>query len=323
MVTTEVFENLKSLQEILVQKYELEGKKSDAPKQLSNQEDLLAKTQKEFIEQKSNYDATQEKVTQLKAQLEEAVKSREEGEKGVANSTTHREYEALEKQISEAKLLEEQVRKDLQHEEKDLAELNERLKNSEELIKFQESELNSSRESLNKELSSYDNKLAKLKVEEEKITKNINMIYAGEENAELKAQEILFKFQRIIQRNSEGIVSVRNGVCSGCHMILPANFANEVREGEDINFCPYCSRILYYEEVSEDQAEDYFDIGAAGSLAGLDDEFEDEDSEYGDDEEKEERSEFDDEEEFDDESEDSEDEDEDSDDDSDEDEDEE
>ena len=193
MVTTEVFENLKSLQEILVQKYELEGKKNDAPKQLSNQEDLLAKTQKEFIELKSNYDATQEKVTQLKTQLDEAVKSREEGEKGVANSTTHREYEALEKQISEAKLLEEQVRKDLQKEEKDLAELNERLKNTEESIKFNESELNTSRESLNKELSSYDNKLAKLKVEEDKVTKNINDIYSKEENAELKAQEILFK----------------------------------------------------------------------------------------------------------------------------------
>lgn len=310
MVTTEVFENLKSLQEILVQKYELEGKKSDAPKQLSNQEDLLAKTQKEFIEQKSNYDATQEKVTQLKAQLEEAVKSREEGEKGVANSTTHREYEALEKQITEAKLLEEQVRKDLQHEEKDLAELNERLKNSEELIKFQESELNSSRDSLNKELTSYDEKLAKLKVEEDKVTKNINMIYSAEENAELKAQEILFKFQRIIQRNSEGIVSVRNGVCSGCHMILPANFANEVREGEDINFCPYCSRILYYEEVSEDQQEDYFDMGVAGSLAGLDEDFEDEDSEEREDEDEEIKSEFDDEDEIDDEdSEDTEDED--------------
>ena len=284
MVTTEVFENLKSLQEILVQKYELEGKKSDAPKQLSNQEDLLAKTQKEFIEQKSNYDATQEKVTQLKAQLEEAVKSREEGEKGVANSTTHREYEALEKQITEAKLLEEQVRKDLQHEEKDLAELNERLKNSEELIKFQESELNSSRDSLNKELTSYDEKLAKLKVEEDKVTKNINMIYSAEENAELKAQEILFKFQRIIQRNSEGIVSVRNGVCSGCHMILPANFANEVREGEDINFCPYCSRILYYEEVSEDQQEDWNNLVIAGSLGDLDD---DEASELGEDEDRE------------------------------------
>ena len=321
MVTTEVFENLKSLQEILVQKYELEGKKSDAPKQLSNQEDLLAKTQKEFIEQKSNYDATQEKVVQLKAQLEEAVKSREEGEKGVANSTTHREYEALEKQITEAKMLEDQVRKDLQKEEKDLAELNERLKNSEELINFQESELNSSRNSLNKELSSYDEKLASLKVEEDKITKNINDIYSSEENAELKAQEILFKFQRIIQRNSQGIVSVRNGVCSGCHMILPANFANQVREGEDINFCPYCSRILYYEEVSEDQAEDYLNMGIAGSLSGLDDDddsdqndededsldFDDEDeNEYSEDSENEDDDDLDDEEDSDDENEDDE-----------------
>ena len=321
MVTTEVFDNLKSLQKILVEKYEYEGKKSDAPKQLSNQEDLLAKTQKEFIELKTTYDATQEKVNELKNQLEEAVKSREEGEKGVANSTTHREYEALEKQITEAKNLEEQVRKDLQKEEKDLAELNERLKNTEESIKFNESELNASRESLNKELSSYDEKLAKLKVEEDKVTKNINNIYSKEENAELKAQEILFKFQRIIQRNSEGIVSVRNGVCSGCHMILPANFANEVREGEDINFCPYCSRILYYEEVSEDQQQDYTAMGVAGSLAGLDDddddEEEDEESRFNEgDDDEDSRSEYDDddENEEDDESEESEDDDEESDD---------
>lgn len=321
MVTTEVFDNLKSLQKILVEKYEYEGKKNDAPKQLSNQEDLLAKTQKEFIELKTNYDATQEKVSQLKTQLEEAVKSREEGEKGVANSTTHREYEALEKQIAEAKLLEEQVRKDLQKEEKDLAELNERLKNTEESIKFNENDLNARRESLNKELSSYDEKLAKLKVEEDKVTKNINNIYSKEENAELKAQEILFKFQRIIQRNSEGIVSVRNGVCSGCHMILPANFANLVREGVDINFCPYCSRILYYEEVSEDQQQDFTTMGVAGSLAGLDDDDDDDDEDEesrfneGDDDEDS-RSEYDDDdenEEDDDESEESEEDDEDSD----------
>ena len=318
MVTTEVFENLKQIQEILVQKYELEGKKNNAPKQLSNQEDLLAKTKKECIELKANYDASGEKVSQLKVQLDEAVKSREEGEKGVANSTTHREYEALEKQITEAKSLEEQVRKDLQREEKELAELNERLKNSEELISFQEKELNDSRNSLDKEINSYNKKLDELKTQEDKVTKNINKIYSKEENAELKAQEILFKFQRIIQRNSEGIVAVRNGVCTGCHMILPANFANEVREGEDINFCPYCSRILFYEEVSEDQAEDYFDMGAAGSLAGLDDDFEDEDSEFNDDEDEDTRSEFDDEDENDDdESEDADSEDEDSDDDSD------
>ena len=259
MVTTEVFDNLKELQQILVQRYELEGKKSDAPKQLSNQEDLLAKTQKEFIEQKTTYDETQERVSQLKVQLDDAVKSREEGEKGVANSTTHREYEALEKQIVEAKAKEDEVRKELQKEERELAELDERLKNSNELITFQKSELETAQNSINKKTEEYTTELEALEKEAEKITKELNN------------EEILFKFERIIQRNSQGIVTVKNGVCSGCHMILPADFANEVRQGDGIKFCPYCSRVLEYDEDSTDEAEDFFSLETAGSLAGLDD----------------------------------------------------
>ena len=117
------------------------------------------------------------------------------------------------------------------------------------------------------------------------------------------------------------IVAVRNGVCTGCHMILPAQFANIVREGENINFCPYCSRILYYEEVSEDQQQDYTAMGVAGSLAGLDDddddEEEDEESRFNEgDDDEDSRSEYDDddENEEDDESEESEDDEEESDD---------
>lgn len=259
MVTTEIFESLKDLQTILVQKYDLEKKVADAPKQLRNQEDLLAKTQKEFIELKGQSDLLTEKIGRIKAELNEVISEREESEKNVANSTTHREYETLEKQLTDAKLKEEDLRHTLQHEDKKLSEINEKMKNSEELIVFQEQELNSSKDSLNDELSGYNAELATLKEQESKIVPNLD-------------QEILFKFQRIIQRNSEGIVAVKNGVCTGCHMILPANFANEVREGENIKFCPYCSRILFYEEVSEEQSEDYFNIGLAGSLAGLDDE---------------------------------------------------
>lgn len=276
MATAETFENLKNLQEILVQKYDLEKKVSDAPKQLSNQEELLSKTRKEFIEQKNAYDLISDKVSRLKVELDEAVRSREEGEKGVANSTTHREYEALEKQISEAKDKEDDVRRELQKEEKELLALDERLKITEESINFSEQELRTSRESIDNEIAGYNERLSQLREEEDKITPNLK-------------QETLFKFQRIIQRNSEGIVAVRNGVCTGCHMILPANFANEVREAEnngdkDILFCPYCSRILYYEEVSEDQQEDYFDIGVAGSLAGFDEDFDEEDETEDDDE---------------------------------------
>ena len=59
-------------------------------------------------------------------------------------------------------------------------------------------------------------------------------------------------------------------------MILPGQFANEVRRGENILFCPYCSRILFYEESDENEDESYFNIDDAGSLADLDDEDEEE-----------------------------------------------
>ena len=42
-------------------------------------------------------------------------------------------------------------------------------------------------------------------------------------------------------------------------MVLPAQFANEVRHGEKILFCPYCSRILFYEE-SLDADQPYYSL---------------------------------------------------------------
>lgn len=258
-MVTEVFDNLKALQEILVEKYDLEAKVNEAPKQLSSQDELLARLKKEYIAKNAEYDELKQKVGSLKLELDEAVKSREIGEKGMDAITTHREYEALEKQISEAQERENNVRKDLQREEKKLSELNESLKNYEDMISSQEKDLETSKQNQQNTIDGYKTRIAELEAEENKYN-NLD-------------KEILFKFQRIIQRNTDGIVAVRNGVCTGCHMILPAQFANIVHSGENINFCPYCSRILYYEEVSEEEAANYFDINSSGSLADLDDDY--------------------------------------------------
>lgn len=261
MVTTEIFDRLKSLQVILGRKYELESKIDEAPKQLTSQDELLARIKKEYIEKNRDYEAVKERVGQLKIELDEAVKLREDGEKNMDNITTHREYEALDKQISEASAKEADLRKELQKEEKSLAELNDILKTNEAIINSTETSLNESKKILDSQLSSFKSEIEELKSKEQEIVPGLD-------------QEILFKFQRIIQRNSEGIVAVKNGVCTGCHMILPAQFANEVREGESILFCPYCSRILYYEASTEDEQITYYND--TGSLADSDDELEDE-----------------------------------------------
>lgn len=265
MVMTDIFDKLKSLQNILVRKYELEKQIQETPKQLDSQEELLARMRKEFIEKNDEFNAVKEKVGTLKVNLEVAVKTREDGEKNMDNITTHREYEALEKQISEATDKESEIRKELQREEKTLEQLKEELNATESMINSQDEELKNSKDKLNDELNSYNDELTQLSNQEAEITPGLE-------------PEILFKFQRIIQRNSEGIVAVKNGVCTGCHMILPGQFANEVREGENILFCPYCSRILYYEESDEESDDTFFSLDDAGSLADFED-----DEEYDED----------------------------------------
>ena len=273
MVMTEVFDNLKKLQDVLAEKYSLEQKIEEAPKRLSSQNELLAVLKKEYIEKNAKYEEVRASVEHLKAQLAEAEASRESGEKGMDNITTHREYEALEKQISEAAEREESFRKDLQKEEKSLEELNEILRADEAMIAAQEQDLSTGKDSLDKEIAAYKGQLTKLAKKEAAVTPELD-------------QEIVYKFQRIIKRNSEGIVAVKNGVCMGCHMILPAQFANEVRDGEKILFCPYCSRILYYQESEDGEEETYFAAEDTGSLADFEDDFADE---YDDLEEGEER----------------------------------
>ncbi|MBR1405119.1 MAG: nucleic acid-binding protein [Treponema sp.] len=274
MEMNEVFDKLKSLQDVLVEKYDLEKKIKSSPKQLDSQDELLARLKKEYIEKNKSYEEIKATVEHLKRELSEAEASRESGEKSMDNITSHREYEALDKQISEATEKEASVRKDLQREEKKLAELDESLKADEAMISSQESDLNQSKADLSKQIEDYQAQLENLKVKENEITPELD-------------KEIVYKFQRIIQRNSEGIVAVKNGVCTGCQMILPGQFANEVRDGEKILFCPYCSRILFYQEVSSEETVDFSNLAETGSLADFEDEFADERDEEDDENETE------------------------------------
>ena len=122
-------------------------------------------------------------------------------------------------------------------------------------------------------------------IEAEKAEKNAQIEALQKEEKELTDdldKEVVFKFERILRNKMGiGIVAIKGNVCMGCHMILPAQFSNNVRLGEDFIFCPYCSRILFYEETTDGE-EVFFDSGDSGSLYDPDeeeDEFEEEDRE--------------------------------------------
>jgi predicted nucleic acid-binding Zn-ribbon protein len=268
-----IFENLRALQDILSQKITLEHDIQETPKILNAQEELLARLKKTFIETNQEYERARLAEAEYRSLLMEAEHSREHAEKNMDSINTQREYEALDKEIRDASDKEQQYRKELQNQERNLLDLDEQMRHTAALIQQQEAELAERRASIEAEIAEKKALVEQLVEEEQAVTPDIDA-------------EILFKFERIIRNKmGRGIVAIKGGVCMGCHMILPAQFANTVRQGEEIVFCPYCSRILFYEE-SEQGEEDFFALEDAGSLADLDD-MEDDDYEEEDEEEEE------------------------------------
>ncbi len=260
MVTAEIFDKLRELQDILARKNQLDSEILEAPRLLVKQEELLAQYKTNYIRKNTDDEAIRQTISALKAELFETEQKREHAEKGMDSITTQREYDALDREIQDATKKEAELRKEILKNETTHKRLDEEIKNEEALIKHQEQELDERKAMIEKEIAEKKNELAELAEGEQRIAPNLD-------------SDTLFKFDRIIKnKQGIGIVPVQGNVCMGCHMILSAQFAIEVREGKNIMYCPYCSRILYYQESDQDSAEDMiFDDMDMGSLADLDD----------------------------------------------------
>jgi len=257
------FEKLRTLQDILYAKFKLEKEINEIPKALVTKTEVLNRAKKAFIERNEQGEQAKAKVRRMVVELSDATKKREEYEKQMDLIKTQKEYEALDKEIRDATEKEQTLRKDIQKEERDLEELLVAIEKQAKQIALDEEELKDESDQINAEGSSKRTRHAELLEEEKAITPGMD-------------EDILFKFERII-RNKEGlgIVPIVNGCCSGCHVILPMQFVNEVRNQDKVRFCPYCSRILYFQSGMDPAKRDQIE---AGSLAELVDEEEDNDN---------------------------------------------
>ena len=262
--------NLRKLQEIIYEKIGLERSIQEVPKLLGTQEELLIRLKKTFVEKNHDYEKLRSDERELRNKLWDAESSREKAEHNMEVISTQREFELLDKEIRDQKEKEQQYRKDMQQKERSLVELDEQIKQHTALIEQQELELEERRKKIEAEVAEKQKQIDALQKQEEELTENLD-------------NEMVFKFERIIKnKEGKGIVPISRNVCMGCHMILPVQFANEVRTGENFVFCPYCSRILFYEEATDGE-EDYFNTEDPGALSDLDDieeeDFEDDDEE--------------------------------------------
>jgi hypothetical protein len=194
------------------------------------------------MDKSATYEAAQARVVDLGQKLTEAEQSRETYEGQMDDIKTQREYEALDKEIKDATDKEGQLRKELQREQSTLEELKDAIEKDDMMIRKQEDDVKEEQSKIKVKIKEKNGELKRLQGEEKKITPGLD-------------EDILFKFERIIKSKSGlGIVSLTKGVCTGCYMILPPQFVNTVRLGERVEFCPYCSRILFYQADEEGES---------------------------------------------------------------------
>ncbi|AEV28301.1 Zn-ribbon protein, possibly nucleic acid-binding protein [Sphaerochaeta pleomorpha str. Grapes] len=245
MEEAEVFAKLNQLQEKLTERFSLEEEIVKLPRDLRVKQELLDKINKEYIEENDKSEVAKDELKSLRIQYDDAVHARENSEKQMELINTQREFEALEKEIKDAASKEQSLLKQVHAKEKQVNEFSEHLTEKEQLMLLQTNEVNA-------ESSKIGNLLTTKKALLNKVIAACEG-YIGNDISE----ELFIKFCNIVKnKKGKGIVPIHGLICQGCHIVLPIQFVNDVRSQTQIDFCPYCSRILYYEDV--EGAEEQF-----------------------------------------------------------------
>ena len=249
MAENEKLDCLRKLQEVLQEKFALEQQVETLPRELRREESVLKTMEKELSDLQTLSSDTIDEVKSLSIRYEDAFQTRTGYEKQMEFLSTQREYEALSKQLEEARANEETL----------LKQRNSRTKESEKLKK-----------DLEAKVAAVDEQ--KAKVEEEKAKVDSQLSGINEKIAELDAacqeikgstlsDDLYDKFCNIVRKKGGvGVVPVHGQVCMGCDRVLPMQFVIDLREKQEkneIDYCPYCSRIIWYEQLDPETEKNF------------------------------------------------------------------
>jgi hypothetical protein len=147
---------------------------------------------------------------------------------------TNKEYQAILKEIGEFKnknsKIEDEMLASLDRTDADEKLLSDRKTEYSQL----KDEIESEKDLIIKESEAEEKKLSLFETDWNKIAEQI-------------APELLETYKKV-QKQTKGITitTVKNAVCQACYMNIPPQMYNELHRCDELNFCPHCHRIVYY-----------------------------------------------------------------------------
>ena len=189
---------------------------------LENERTQLAESQRYYADQKNQLQSDESTASGAKHKLSLAKNSKE--------------YVAAQREM-------ETTRDSVQTREQEIAKLIEAVQVKEKLLADRAAELEILRKSIDKDaevarkkMAEIEGKIAGIKVDRYKIALGIR-------------PDVLKRYGAIRMRRGLAVTTVRNGTCQGCNMNVPPQLYNVLQRGTSIETCPYCHRIVYWEDL--------------------------------------------------------------------------
>ena len=152
---------------------------------------------------------------------------------------TNKEYHAILKEIEIFEKKNSEIEDRIIYVLEEIDDVREGLKSKEEELNAYRLKYEKERSEIEKEINSVDSELLACQEKIDDVREKIDADF-------IKKYEIIKE-----RRNDIAVISVRNGICGGCHVNIPPQMYNELQKSEDLMLCPNCNRIIYWSDISK------------------------------------------------------------------------
>ena len=194
---------------------------------------------KDLLEREASINLKETALSELKAQrdgLESSLRSNHESikksEERLFAIKTHKEYEALQKEMTDTK------KENLEIEDRTISVMTE-IEETEGALAEEKENYATLEEQYAQEIAEKEKKIEELEVSRKPAEREKSEILSTID------PKILPLYERIFKRNGRALALAENEKCTSCNMNIPPQLYNEILKQAQLVQCPSCKKILY------------------------------------------------------------------------------
>lgn len=235
-ITRAQMETLMNLQQIEIQKMEVQKILDDVAAKIEGLDKELNDFAKSISKEKDALDGLKEQYRDLEEQVRVNTALIAKTEEKRRSVKTNKEYQSLIKEEEQLRTRKTQIEDEMLECMSEMEGLSEKIQSQEEEFRQVDDQVTSDKKAVAKEASDSESRINDLAREVASVEADLT-------------PELLKAFARVKKMSSDGkaLAPVRNSICLGCHMNIPPQMYNELQRFDSLKLCPFCNRILYWD----------------------------------------------------------------------------